>query len=75
MTIYICPYCNKDQSASEPHDMARKLAHENGLTGEMVDPGGRVLFFPFGRVRLGDHCNWCDYEDLRKAINQRENEG
>ncbi len=41
----------------------KKLCREHGLTGERVDPGGRVLVFPSGEVRL-DEMPGSETEDL-----------
>lgn len=38
-----------------------------GFTGEMLDPGGRVLSFEDGRrLRLSDMCDSCDFEKIRE---------
>ena len=65
-----CPYCKKDMSAKEPKEKAITLARKHGLMGEMCNPGGRSLIFPFGTVHLSDYCNYCDFEKLKKEIQE-----
>ena len=63
-----CPCCKRNPMDPSPRNKIRELVKKYGCTGELCNPGGRELHFPFGKVQLSDQCVWCDYETLHKAI-------
>lgn len=65
-----CPICGstRDRVADE----FRKELQEHGYSGELADPGGRVIFFrpAFGgrrEIRISDCCLDCDEKMIREA--------
>jgi hypothetical protein len=64
----ICPTCNKDTLSEEPREIAREICKENGINGELCNPGGRQLRFSKKQnqwLQISDHCGWCDLEDIK----------
>jgi len=70
--LMICPYCGKDRDSREAIDKISLLCKEvGGLKEEIVNPGGRLLIFSFGEKQLSDQCCWCDYENLKHFLYDR----
>jgi len=67
--LLICPCCGGDRNK----DMAevKELCRDNGLTGEMCNPGGRELRFGKRSLQIGEMCNTCDEEKIRKFLKER----
>ena len=61
-----CPICGRDRDDKKAEEKIRLFCKENGLLSENVNPGGRTLSFPFGKINLTDQCFWCDYDKLRE---------
>lgn len=67
-----CPYCHKDATDEVAKIKSVHLCRKYKLVREYVDPGGRLLIFPFGlEIRLGDMCYWCDHETLVKRLAEK----
>lgn len=65
-----CPVCGQDKSADISATLA--LARIWGLCVHVPDPGGAEMWFPWGRLRLGDECNVCDEMAILKFIREHE---
>ena len=63
-----CPVCHKTRDNKDVRSAAKKLAQKHGIIGEMCNPGGRELRFPFGTIQLSDMCDNCDFETLKKKF-------
>jgi hypothetical protein len=63
---YQCPVCGGDRDKNMAE--AKSLVRESGFTGEVVDPGGRVLYFGTRHLRLQDQCNACDEKTIMKFL-------
>lgn len=50
----------------------KQLMRQSVFTGEIVDPGGRVLHFGGRSVRVSDECNSCDARAIRRFIQEAQ---
>ena len=70
-----CPVCGRERNSKTANKLAVCTCLEHGMLGEHVDPGGRLLRFPFGECRIGDMCNWCDYEKIKEHCTKNGKKG
>jgi len=64
-----CPICGKDKSSVEALGLLRDLSKQHGIIDEIIPLSrGRILKFEHHEVFVGNECDWCDYEKLKKDL-------
>lgn len=67
-----CPDCGGDRLADISD--VKTMMYDYGFTGEMADPGGRVLKFGNKSLRVSDMCNSCDARKIEEFLESRADE-
>lgn len=71
----ICPDCKNDCNSLEIQSKSKQLCKENGINGELCNPGGRQLRFKSTGdkwLQISDHCYYCDLKEIEKFIKENK---